>query len=562
MLSNRLPAISVSHIVLLAIVCIATFFVNNQVIMPDIMESRNIITAREMVDDGHWIVTTMNGDLRLEKPPLPTWLTAVAQIVSPDSIALQRAMAGLAAVMLVLFFYAFARSVLRIDPLIPTLLLCTCYNIILMGRTASWDIYCHAFMMGAIYMLARALSASGCRWWLWIGAGVMTGLSIMSKGPVSLYALLLPFVIAYGIVYTPSLRGKGWGIAVMTLIAIVIGTWWYAYIYLFHGDELMAVVHKESGSWINHNVRPWYYYWKFFLETGVWSLLLITAIVLPLCNRVRRNTPGYLFALLWMVFSLILLSLLPEKKSRYLLPLLIPASYVMGWLVAWWCADFRHTCARRADSVLFRLNSRLIALAVAAIPFAAYKWVYMPGYIPLAVYIALSVFAVGIAVWLFYAAARLQPMSMLWAVTVLFLVAEIAGLPFLTNVINNPDMHSVALTRQDSRLDGVPFYHDAREPLRIELVYAAHRHIRPLDLTRCDSLQAAAPCAILTHGPLADYVSPDCLSKFEIVPVGTFDDNRRGRDNRRYSRDFIYDITLLLPRRQPLSYVTTSEDGK
>lgn len=57
---------------------------NNEVITPDIMESRNIITAREMVYDGHWMVPTMNGDLRLEKPPLPTWLTAVAELAVPS----------------------------------------------------------------------------------------------------------------------------------------------------------------------------------------------------------------------------------------------------------------------------------------------------------------------------------------------------------------------------------------------------------------------------------------------------------------------------------------------
>lgn len=59
------------------------------------MEARNMVTAREMVHDGNWLVPTMNGDLRLEKPPLPTWLTAVAEMISPDNLALQRAMAGL-----------------------------------------------------------------------------------------------------------------------------------------------------------------------------------------------------------------------------------------------------------------------------------------------------------------------------------------------------------------------------------------------------------------------------------------------------------------------------------
>ena len=36
----------------MCMVCLVTFFANNQVITPDIMESRNIITAREMVYEG------------------------------------------------------------------------------------------------------------------------------------------------------------------------------------------------------------------------------------------------------------------------------------------------------------------------------------------------------------------------------------------------------------------------------------------------------------------------------------------------------------------------------
>ena len=70
------------------LICIISFFINNRVVVPDIMEARNMVTAREMVHDGNWLVPTMNGDLRLEKPPLPTWLTAVAEMISPDNLAL------------------------------------------------------------------------------------------------------------------------------------------------------------------------------------------------------------------------------------------------------------------------------------------------------------------------------------------------------------------------------------------------------------------------------------------------------------------------------------------
>lgn len=126
------------RIFVIVVLCFVAFFVNNSVILPDIMESRNIITAREMVYVGHWMVPTMNGDLRLEKPPLPTWIAGAVERYYPDDISAQRCMAAIAATMLVLFFYLLGKSRFGQDSyaFIASLLLAPCYNIILMGPTA------------------------------------------------------------------------------------------------------------------------------------------------------------------------------------------------------------------------------------------------------------------------------------------------------------------------------------------------------------------------------------------------------------------------------------------
>ena len=88
------------HFLFIGIICFFTFFIHNPVIYPDIMESRNLVTAREMVEYNNWLVPTMNGDLRLEKPPLPTWVAAGMEFLSPDNILLQRAAAGIIACLL------------------------------------------------------------------------------------------------------------------------------------------------------------------------------------------------------------------------------------------------------------------------------------------------------------------------------------------------------------------------------------------------------------------------------------------------------------------------------
>ncbi len=67
-----------SYLLAIALVCLAIFFPHLSVVEVNIMEARNFITAREMLEYGNWIHTTMNLEPRYEKPPLPTWMTAVS----------------------------------------------------------------------------------------------------------------------------------------------------------------------------------------------------------------------------------------------------------------------------------------------------------------------------------------------------------------------------------------------------------------------------------------------------------------------------------------------------
>ena len=530
-------------------ICIITFFVNNEVIIPDIMESRNIITAREMVYDGHWLVPTLNGDLRLEKPPLPTWITAVAELISPDNLALQRGMAALAAMLLVFYFYKFTRFMPDINPMVATMILCTCYSVILMGRTASWDIYCHAFMMCAIYYLCKGLTLPGCKWRNFIISGIMMGLSFMSKGPISFYSLLLPLLIAFALVNRPSLKRKWRGILATVILCLAIGLWWYAYIYAFHPEAMAYVAEKESGAWLNHNVRPWYYYWKFFLESGVWSLLLPTAILLPVWSKDDRKNRSYLLPFAWMFIMLVLLSLFPEKKNRYLLPILIPASYLMGYLITIWNERLKYKSVFKTDKIFYGINGWALAAVVFAIPFAAYIFLYQSGYISLTFLIILTAVIWGTAFLLAFYAYKFQPVKMVATVLALFLFAELAAMPSLKNVINNPEINSISQTRDIPELDGIPFYYNSENPLRIEIVYAANRVIRPLKVSDRDSLLQKLPCVVITHQPVKKEL-PDIWNSADSLFVGTYDDNRWGKTHHRHSSEFVYNVTLLTSKEQ------------
>lgn len=535
------------HVVILGIVCFFTFFIHNRVIYPDIMESRNLITAREMVQYDNWLVPTMNGVLRLEKPPLPTWIAAGVEMISPDNVSLQRTAAGIVATLLVFFLYFLAETLTRnrLYGLIASLVLCTSFNIILMGRTASWDIYCHSFMLGAIYFLYRAFEKPGPCWKEFIGAGIWMGLSFLGKGPVSFYALLLPFLISYFIFYRPSFRGKWGPLGVLVLICLLISLWWPAYLYLYHRDMALFVAAKETTAWMERNVRPWYYYWKFFLESGIWSLFLVTALIWPYWKKRLKYKKEYLFTVVWTFSVLILLSVLPEKKTRYLLPILIPAALVVAHLFLYWTERVRKGGLAGWDKIGFRVNTFLVASVALAIPVGVYVLFYAEGYMSTGRLIGVIVLLAGVIYLLFRSALKMRPLQFLAAVVGLFLTVEIALMPCIANLFNNLERKSIRAVRTIEAVEGLPFYYNADEELRIELVYEAGRRILPWNI-RQDTLPLAhLPIVLVSEKPAAETLPPAILEKVNLRLIDKYDDNRRQKDTKRYSGLFIRYVTVL-----------------
>ena len=147
-----------NYILLLLLTCVAIFFVNLNSLPVNIMEARNFITAREMLQDGNWLLTTINGEPRYQKPPLPTWLTAFsAAIFGIKSLWALRLPAAIMTLFLVLFSYKLAKKLTseKLYAFISSLIMATSFYIVASAREGQWDIYTHGFMLGCIYLLYR-----------------------------------------------------------------------------------------------------------------------------------------------------------------------------------------------------------------------------------------------------------------------------------------------------------------------------------------------------------------------------------------------------------------------
>lgn len=536
------------HVLFLCVICCFSFFINNGVIYADIMESRNLVTAREIAEGGDWLVPTMNGELRLEKPPLPTWVAAGVELLSADNLPLQRSAAGAAATLLVFFLYRLAarQSGSRLFGLTAAVCLCTSFNLILMGRTATWDVYCHCFMLGAIAFLFRAGEKEGRCWREFLCAGALMGLSFLGKGPVAFYALLLPFVIAWVAVYRPSFRGKWAPAAAMAGVCLVISLWWPALLYFTHREMVLAVWNKESAAWLEHSVRPWWYYWKFFAESGVWALFLLTALVWPYWKRRVPFGKAYLFSVCWVFMILVLLSLLPEKKSRYLLPIVIPSALAVAHLLFHWRERVKGGAMPKGEGRLWRANALCVAAVAGVLPVGIYVLFYRSGQLETGYFVFLALWFGGVAAGLFHAALRRRIPGFLGGVLLLFLGAEVFVLPSVAGIFNNPDVRSIRAVREIPALDGLPFYHDSGEELRIEIVYEAGRRILPYPFRERDSLPSLP--FVLVSGPEAGEVLPErFLGEVDLSLVGIYDDNKRAVNSVR-SPKFVRRVTLVRPK--------------
>ncbi|MBE17108.1 MAG: glycosyltransferase [Cytophagaceae bacterium] len=309
-----------------------------------IMEARNFISAREMLTDNHWILTTMNGEPRYQKPPLPTWLTALSALIfGIDSLWGLRLPAVLMVMLTGVMSYLLSRklSLSKRQGLINGLITVTSLYVILIIFEAPWDIYAHGFMLTAIYFIVKATQFSSPSWSSYLAAILCIGCSVLSKGPVSVYVLLLPFLIAYfGIVHRSFVQHWSWLLPVL-IAGLLLGFSWYFYVRVEDPETFAKIAQKETANWTSYNVRPFYYYWSFFIQSGLWVLPAFISLVYPYLIKRVTHKKGYLLSFWWTLLAVVLLSIIPEKKSRYLMPVLVPLAINIGFYITYLIKHFK-----------------------------------------------------------------------------------------------------------------------------------------------------------------------------------------------------------------------------
>jgi len=235
---------------------------------------------------------------------------------------------------------------------------------------APWDIYTHAFMLMGICGMVMLFRSERMYWKAVILVVFGVSASVLSKGPISFYALLLPFLISYGICYCKEISGKQWlRISGLLITGLALGFCWYIYVRYADPETFNRIAKEETGNWTNFNVRPFYYYWSFFTQSGLWTIPTFIALLYPYLKSRVTDIQGYQFTLLWTVLSVFLLSIIPEKKSRYLMPVLIPLALNTGYYINYLMRRFKELSDKR-ETIPVYFNFGLMGIIFGFAPIA------------------------------------------------------------------------------------------------------------------------------------------------------------------------------------------------
>ena len=414
------------------------------VIEINIMEARNFITAREMVNNNNWILTTINNLPRYEKPPLPTWLTAISGMVFGfENIFALRLPVVFVTLILVFSTYNLSEKIglNHQQNFHNGLILITSFYIYFAGRDNQWDMYTHSFMMVCIVFLWKFLNEKKYIFLHATLAGLFFGFSFLCKGPIAVYALLIPFLIAYGVIYKFELIGKKFYAFLILLIGLCVGLSWPLYVRFIDPVTVATVTNVESSRWGSYNIRPFYYYWSFFTQSGIWTVPALIALFYPYLKTRVSNLKAYQFTLIWTLVSLILLSIIPEKKSRYLLPVLIPMALNTGFYIEYLIRNFKNISLKK-EKIAIYFAFGLIVIICFAIPVALFIKIKnnIAGFEFWIIGLTISLFILGCV--LIQNLRNKNFLNVFYAVVGVQVAVILFGVPLSKAVLVNPDYHS------------------------------------------------------------------------------------------------------------------------
>ena len=311
-------------------------------------EARVLLTAREMHDKPlgkAWLVPVCNGEIRLAKPPLAYWLSAMSLRIfgiNPIAGRLPMVMAGWLSIAVA---FALGRLLFgsRAGLFAGGALLATILTV-RYGTLAETDVLAMFFVVAAIGALCRSVMIGEGRsdvsqgslvvrrphaGWLHLAA-VFIALTILAKGAPALFILMFAIVLAIIARDARVLTRFITSGAILTLALIALPWFWYVRTLPEAGPALQLEYDRLAGRG-GHNESLWYYLIELPRSLAPGTALLLLALVAAATHW--RIDARLRLLLAWTASVFIALSITPQKQPHYLMPVLPALAAVGGWMM-------------------------------------------------------------------------------------------------------------------------------------------------------------------------------------------------------------------------------------
>lgn len=341
-----------------------SFFSTIWIRKADLMESRNFITAREIVSSNEWFITTLNGEYRFEKPPLPTWFTAIVMKISNNFSDewILRLPVALVSVLLIFFIYRFVQELSKNKnlPFLVSFVATTTFMITKVGGENAWDAYPYIFMFGSITYLLKSMNSKST--FSLLLASILLAASLLSKGPVAIYGMFLPFVISYIWVYKfKKIHENSGKITLYILIALALASIWPIAMILENKELFFSVMSKEKNTWTSKHVKSFFFYFNYFYFMGIWIFFAIITFFKKWHLKNDNENKFFKFGILWSILTFLLLSFIKMKKERYGFPIYVISSIPIGIILNYYLnSDWN--ILKKSDKILFYTQAIFITI--------------------------------------------------------------------------------------------------------------------------------------------------------------------------------------------------------
>ncbi len=369
------------NLLILLPISIFAFFSNIWTRPANLMEARNFITAREMIENDNFIITTLNGFLRFEKPPLPTWFTALIIKITGNMTDeyILRIPAALTGVLFIVLLYYFIKITTNnsFKSFLTAFVGTSTFMLIKIGNENAWDIYPYVYAFGTVTFIIKGFQENKTRYF--IISGIFTALSLLSKGPVAVYGLIIPFVIAHIYVYGIKNYKENWkNLLLMIFTSILLSGLWPAAVYLKYPDYFINVLLKEKNTWMNSHVESFIYYSDYFVYMGVWIFFSVMTLIKSWNERRSDDVQFSKFIFVWNVLIIVLLSFIKMKKKRYGLPIYMTSVIGVGNICYYYYNKIWNEL-KSSDKILLTLQGSFIAFISFAVPLVVFTKGFLNG---------------------------------------------------------------------------------------------------------------------------------------------------------------------------------------